>query len=458
MSRRKHRFYTPKNWERHKYQQKSFDIKISRQIADKVIFIAQVREFKFDEWTLLYASSTKGIKLSKHDITVNVIDSRSEVHVGGKVVSSFKQAVHGMPELLSLLENLNHFGVCPAIKDQKYFPLIEKHSGIFHDSYGKTIIHWYMYSSNNIIYTIIIGNVVAHAVSDTIRHVKCAMLVKPDTICEQCKLYRSNSLLRLLHRLVKENKENEQCSSSSHANYRFLTPTQKDERLKSLHDELRKRTRQLHSVEKAIEKFCEKESVTLDGDDNFDMRTLMKQYSSTVAAKHKAKSFQSLFWKQQLEAATKSNARSIRWHPLIIKWCLYLHHRSSGAYKTLRESGVLSLPSGRTLRDYRHFAPSKSGFGISYDQQLLELTKNTKSSDLAKHIVVLIDEMYVKEGLVYNKTSGALTGFVELGDIDSHLDEFERCCSPQNSKRQKALAKTIVVFMVRGAVTSLIFP
>ena len=148
MSRRKYRFYTPKNWERHKYQQQSLDIKISRQIADKVIFIAQVREFKFDEWTLLYASSTKGIKLSKHDITVNVIDSRSEVHVGGKVVSSFKQAVHGMPELLSLLENLNHFGVCPAIKDQKYFPLIDKHSGIFHDSYGKTIIHWYMYSSN----------------------------------------------------------------------------------------------------------------------------------------------------------------------------------------------------------------------------------------------------------------------------------------------------------------------
>ena len=74
----------------------------------------------------------------KIDITVNVIDL-----VGGKVVSSFKQAVHGMPELLSLLENLNHFGVCPAIK-----VFSEKHSGIFHDSYGKTIIHWYMYSSN----------------------------------------------------------------------------------------------------------------------------------------------------------------------------------------------------------------------------------------------------------------------------------------------------------------------
>ena len=36
-------------------------------------------------------------------------------------------------------------------------------------------------------------------------------------------------------------------------------------------------------------------------------------------------------------------------HPLIIKWCLYMQHRSSGAYETLRSSGLLKLPSQRTL-------------------------------------------------------------------------------------------------------------
>lgn len=141
-----------------------------------------------------------------------------------------------------------------------------------------------------------------------------------------------------------------------------------------------------------------------------------------------------------------------------MKWCLYLHHRSSGAYQTLRESGILSLPSGRTLRDYRHFAPAKSGFSISYDQQLIDLAKKTKPSfEVAKHVVILIDEMYVKEGLVYNKHSGALTGFVELGDIDSHLNDYEHSLL-QQSRRHKTLAKTIVVFMVRGVVSSLIFP
>lgn len=117
------------------------------------------------------------------------------------------------------------------------------------------------------------------------------------------------------------------------------------------------------------------------------------------------------------------------------------------------------MPSGRTLRDYRHFAPAKSGFSISYDQQLLELARKTQPSELAKYVSILIDEMYVKEGLVYDKTSGTLTGFVELDDVDAHLNDYEQLClSAGEPKKKRTLAKTIVVFMVRGAVTSLIFP
>ena len=299
---------------------------------------------------------------------------------------------------------------------------------------------------------------IAQVDDKTIRHVNCSMLVKPDGICEQCKLYKKNSLLRQLNRLLKDNKENDLCSASSHVNYRFLTGIQKNERLKALHSELRAKCRQLHSLEKKIQQLHEKEAVTLDDDSDCDMRALVEKYSSIVMSsqpENSNRSFQYLFWKQQLDAITKSDARSIRWHPLIIKWCLYLHHRSSGAYKTLRESGLLSLPSGRILRDYRHFAPAKSGFSTAYDQQLLDLATKT-NFEMAKNIAILIDEMYVKEGLVYNKTSGALTGFVELGDIDSHLNEYKR--SIYEPKKQKSLAKTIVVFMVRGVVTSLIFP
>ena len=55
---------------------------------------------------------------------------------------------------------------------------------------------------------------IAQVDDKTIRHVNCSMLVKPDGICEQCKLYKKNSLLRQLNRLLKDNKENDLCSAS----------------------------------------------------------------------------------------------------------------------------------------------------------------------------------------------------------------------------------------------------
>ena len=37
--------------------------------------------------------------------------------------------------------------------------------------------------------------------------------------------------------------------------------------------------------------------------------------------------FQQLFWKQQCEAASKKNHHSMRWHPMMIRWCLDLRRR-----------------------------------------------------------------------------------------------------------------------------------
>ena len=71
-----------------------------------------------------------------------------------------------------------------------------------------------------------------------------------------------------------------------------------------------------------------------------------------------------IFWKQQHQALQKETG--VWWHPLIIKWCLYLHHCSSGAYKVLRNSKLLHLPSERTLRDYTDFISTGAGFSEAH--------------------------------------------------------------------------------------------
>ena len=33
-----------------------------------------------------------------------------------------------------------------------------------------------------------------------------------------------------------------------------------------------------------------------------------------------------IFWSQQMKSATVSSSKGRRWHPLVIKWCLYIQH------------------------------------------------------------------------------------------------------------------------------------
>ena len=60
-------------------------------------------------------------------------------------------------------------------------------------------------------------------------------------------------------------------------------------------------------------------------------------------------------------------SESMRWHPVFIKWCLYLRYLLRWAYETLRESGCIHLPSQKTLQDYAHYILAKVGFSAEVD-------------------------------------------------------------------------------------------
>ena len=58
---------------------------------------------------------------------------------------------------------------------------------------------------------------------------------------------------------------------------------------------------------------------------------------------------------------------------MMIRWCLYLCHLSSSAYETLHTSGVLKLPSQRTLRDYTHYTQASCEFSSEVDKQIMDI-------------------------------------------------------------------------------------
>ena len=189
-----------------------------------------------------------------------------------------------------------------------------------------------------------------------------------------------------------------------------LDTPERAQRNQNLQEENVKLRRQVKSLKDKLTRSYRINGVCLQGDLQDDIINLVQKYSSinTEDGENDDESFKSIFWKQQINNLSLKNKRQIRWHPLIIRWALYLHHSPRKSYEMLRNSGVITLPSTRTLCDYRHFAPTESGFSIIADMQLLESLKLKPS--LAKYVIILIDEMYVKEGLVYDKSSGALIG------------------------------------------------
>ena len=182
----------------------------------------------------------------------------------------------------------------------------------------------------------------------------------------------------------------------------------------------------------------------------------MKENAADIEKSFPEGSFRRLFWQQQFEAASKGNARQMRWHPMMIKWCLYLKLRSSSTYDALRSSGSLTLPIERTLRDYTHHFKGTVGFNAKLDEQLFRESDVANLEDWQKYVVLMFDEMKVKEDLVYDKRTGELIGFVNLGDINDHLQHFEQTLSSDISD-QPNLASSMLVFMVKGIFTRLEF-
>ena len=131
---------------------------------------------------------------------------------------------------------------------------------------------------------------------------------------------------------------------------------------------------------------------------------------------------------------------------------IYLHPQSSKAYETLRDSGCIHLPSQRTLRDYTNCVKASAGFSIEVNRQLMQVAHLTSCPDYEKLVVLLLDE---KEDLVYDKYTGKLVGFVNLGGVSNLLKQHEQHIKGQ---QEKIIAKSMMVIMVRGLFSPLRYP
>ena len=136
---------------------------------------------------------------------------------------------------------------------------------------------------------------------------------------------------------------------------------------------------------------------------------------------------------------------------------LVLFLRSGGTYESLRSSGCLHLPSQQTLRDYTHYVEAEAGFSSDVDKMLMTVANIESCPIREKYVFLLLDEMHIKEDLVFDKHSGMMIGFTDLGDINMHLLQFEESMKKDNPPKPQII-KSMMAFMVRDLFTRLQFP
>ena len=285
----------------------------------------------------------------------------------------------------------------------------------------------------------------------SIFHVNCEILIAQGSQrCCCCKRHRKS----LCAMATRNHKDDDRTNPSSHTNYSCLNPAEKDVRMARIHKETRKLSSRVAQLEDRLAAAVISDGVTLTNELNDDMIKITTACTKKVYSTFPEGSFQRLFWDQQVKANNYKNCKSMKWHPLFIKWSLCLRHLSGKSYELLRKSDCIKLPSQSTLRDYTHYIPAKVRFSTEVDQNLVDIA--FLSNNLNKYVILVMDEMHIKHDLVYDKHSGSLIGFVDLGNTNNQILEFEQALAAE--KTEKTLASTMLVFMVRGLVSSLNYP
>ena len=71
---------------------------------------------------------------------------------------------------------------------------------------------------------------------------------------------------------------------------------------------------------------------TIDDGLHSDLTSIMKDNQERINHVYTEGSFARLFWEEQFKAASLADAKQMRWHPAMIKWCLNLSLMSGCSY------------------------------------------------------------------------------------------------------------------------------
>ena len=321
-----------------------------------------------------------------------------------------------------------------------------------HDDMIDIIKHYKAINETNL-YNVTKTAVVGFLHCNTIRSIDCTFVIAPGsgTRCVSCKQLRSNLRARASHIRNKSN-NTDKTSASSKVPVSKLSDSEKNERLKNLSKAVRR-----------ISQKCKKSTVDLDEKDvlNVDDKkhdvlfNIAKEQTSSIEESFPVGSPERIFWEQQLKTCKVKSAKGMRWHPLIIKWCLSLFSKSPSAYEQLSQAGFIQMPSKSTLKSYMRFTDSVPDINPEILELLCQEFNLTNPESANKHVALVWDEVRIKSGLAVSKKTGKLVGFCHIENSDM---DYEKLFGNACNSTEPEVATHLMVLMVRGICSHVNIP
>ncbi|XP_070573471.1 uncharacterized protein [Ptychodera flava] len=165
-------------------------------------------------------------------------------------------------------------------------------------------------------------------------------------------------------------------------------------------------------------------SFELDNDDDQDLCRIWQQLKEKLDNVSGINDNFRILLESQKENLDKRDPRMRKWHPRVIQLCLSLWARSPQTYNDLRESGFLTLPSGRLLRYYKQSVKQQPGFNSDIMHWMHQEATKCGKDDGCWTGGIIFDEMAIQEDLHISSTGGRwkLVGFVDMGKDNEVFD------------------------------------
>lgn len=239
----------------------------------------------------------------------------------------------------------------------------------------------------------------------------------------------------------------EQMRKEAHPNTRndFLSNDQKLKKIRNQRDQIERQRKKLDYQQQRMQFLLKKEGVNLAEDISSDLQEMLRSGNLSPG--------QSMFLQQQVKASQKKNMCGMRWHPSLIRIALSIYLNSRSTYEMIRDSGVIKLPSSRTLFDYSHADVVKEGIDDVILKDLSEKVGKFEEN-YKKYHVLMADEMYTSKNLVFHKQSGELRGYMKLNELDKEMKLLENFLDDPDKSYHPEQSSKILCFLVKGVCTS----